>query len=148
MPDAFDHFFGLFGKRTAELLDLVDLSPAYRFFPESAAPVDVPSGRAEAARLFESIEPGAGAQLERYLDSAAEAYSLAVEKFLYTTFSSPRPYVGRDLRSRYLELLRYLTVPLDRCVERRFTARACGRCSPTRRPSSPRTPRARPRSTT
>ncbi len=46
---------------------------------------------------------------------------MAVEKFLYTTFSSPRPYVGRDLRSDYLELLRCLAVPLDRCVERRFT---------------------------
>ena len=30
MPDAFDHFFALFGKRTEELVDLTKLTPAYR----------------------------------------------------------------------------------------------------------------------
>ena len=28
MPDAFDHFFGLFGKRTEDLLNLQPLAPA------------------------------------------------------------------------------------------------------------------------
>ena len=63
MPDAFEHFFRLLGTTSEEQLDLVDLTPAYRVFPERGAPVDVPSGVDEAAELFESIEPGAGQRL-------------------------------------------------------------------------------------
>ncbi len=121
MPDAFDHFFALFGHRTEDLLDLVELTPAYRLFPEGRPPVDVTSGREEAIRLFESLEPGAGTRLAEYLDSAADTYDMAVERFLYTTFTALRPFVEKDLRRRYLELARLLTVPLDRYVARRFT---------------------------
>lgn len=121
MPDAFDHFFSLFGARTEDFFRLVDLSPAYRLFPEGHTPVDVLSGRAAATSLFDSFEPGAGARLGEYLDSASEAYGLAVDKFLYTTFSSPRPFFSRDLWGRYRDLARFLRVPLSRFVAERFT---------------------------
>ena len=94
MPDAFDHFFALFGKRTADVLDLTPLTPAYRLFPEGDAPIDVTSGRDNAAELFESIEPGAGAKLRAYLDTADETYELALENFLYTTFRSVAPFLS------------------------------------------------------
>ena len=91
MPDAFDHFFALFGKRTEDVLDLKPLTPAYRLFPEGETPIDVHSGHDNAIRLFESIEPGAGDALAAYLDRAAETYDLALNYFLYTTFSSLTP---------------------------------------------------------
>lgn len=120
MPDAFDHFFALFGKRTADLLDLVDLTPAYRLFAEGYPPLDVTSGRAEAEALFESIEPGAGRALGHYLDSAAETYDMAVERFLYTTFSGVGAVADAELLPRYGELAKLLTVPLNSFVARRF----------------------------
>ena len=107
MPDAFDHFFGLFGKRTEDLLDLKPLTPAYRLFPETGQPIDVHSGRDNAAKLFESIEPGAGDKLVEYLD------------FLYTNFRSLEPL--KRIRGQYARLARYLTEPLDRFVAKRFT---------------------------
>ena len=119
MPDAFDHFFSLFGKRTEDLLDLQPLTPAYRLFPETGEPIDVHSGRDNAAKLFESIEPGAGAKLVEYLDSAEETYDLAIQNFLYTNFRSLAPL--RRLRGQYARLARYLTEPLDRFVAQRFT---------------------------
>ena len=120
MPDAFDHFFALFGYRTEELLDLVPLDPAYRLFPEGQAPVDVPADPAEAAALFESIEPGAGARLAEYLDSAERTYGLALRHFLYTTFSSPAAFLTPEVRAGYADLLKFLTTPLDRFVAHRF----------------------------
>lgn len=120
MPDAFDHFFSLFDKRTDELLDLVDLAPAYRLFPEGQAPVDVNSGRAQAEALFESIEPGAGAALGEYLDSAADTYRIAVEKFLYTTFADLGGFADAEILRRGGDLAKFLTVPLDKYVARRF----------------------------
>ena len=118
MPDAFDHFFGLFGKRADDLLDLVPLTPAYRLFPERGEPIDVTSGRKNAAALFESIEPGAGDKLRAYLDSAAETYDLATQNFLYTTFSSPAPL--KALRGNYRRLAHFLAEPLDRFAARNF----------------------------
>ena len=119
MPDAFDHFFSLFGKRTEDLLDLKPLTPAYRLFPETGEPIDVHSGRDNAAKLFEGIEPGAGAKLLEYLDSAEETYDLAIQNFLYTNFRSLAPL--RRIRGQYARLARYLTEPLDRFVAQRFT---------------------------
>ncbi|QGU03418.1 Dehydrosqualene desaturase [Corynebacterium comes] len=120
MPDAFDHFFRLLGTTTEEQIDLVDLSPAYRVFSEGETPVDVPSGVDAAAELFESLEPGAGEKLREYLDSAGDTYRIAIERFLYTTFSSPGPLLHRDVRQRLGKLARLLTQPLDSFVNERF----------------------------
>ncbi|HHU67061.1 phytoene desaturase family protein [Corynebacterium sp.] len=120
MPDAFEHFFRLLGTTTDEQLELVDLTPAYRVFPEGGDPVDVHSGREEAAALFESIEPGAGEKLRDYLDSAGDAYGIALERFLYTTFSAVTPLVHRDVLSRATTLARLLTSSLADFVNRRF----------------------------
>ena len=121
MPEAFDHFFELCGTRTADVLDLVDLNPGYRLFPEGATNIDVPSNRGEAIALFESIEPGAGVTLAEYLDSAGETYRLAVDYFLYTTFSSPAAFFVPAVRRNYAKLAEYLTRSLESFVARRFT---------------------------
>ena len=120
MPDAFDHFFALFGKLTEDMLDLVELQPAYRLFPEGHEPIDVHSGRNNAEALFESTEPGAGAALHDYLDSAAETYDMALERFLYTNFDSLAGFVDKRMLPRYGDLAKFLTVPLDRFVAKRF----------------------------
>lgn len=88
MPECFEHFFRLMGTSVQERLDLVDLDPAYRVFGEEYdGALTVRSSRAESTALFESVEPGAGAALARYLDSARETYDMAVSSFLYTTFT-------------------------------------------------------------
>lgn len=114
MPEAFDRFFAAAGTSTAEQLDLVRLDPSYRVYPEGADPVDVPAGREAAAALFDALEPGGGAALRRYLDSGRLAYTVAVRRFLYTTFSSPRPFLHRDVLGHVGLLRRLLLTPLDR----------------------------------
>ncbi|QCQ16354.1 phytoene desaturase family protein [Microbacterium sp. RG1] len=124
MPEVFDHFFRLLGTTTAEQLDLVDLVPAYRVYAEShldETPVDVVSGREEATALFESIEPGAGARLDAYLDSAGEAYDLAVDRFLYDTYESLGNLTDPAILRRLGHLTRLLTRPLQSRIDKRFT---------------------------
>ena len=115
MPDVFDHFFRLLGTSAAEQLDLVTLDPGYRLFAEQGgAPLDIRAdGRANRA-LFESVEPGAGAALDRYLASAAETYRLAVDRFLYATFATPGPLLDPAVLRRAGRLARLLFEPLDR----------------------------------
>lgn len=95
MPETFDHFFAMLGTSTERELSLSTLDPAYRVYPapeegETARPVDVVTGDAQAEALFEELEPGSGPRLRRYLDSASAAYRAALAAFLYNRFSSWR----------------------------------------------------------
>jgi phytoene desaturase len=122
MPEVFDHFFALLGTSAEEQLDLVPLHPAYRVFGESGSdPLDVVSGREEATALFESVEPGAGERLDAYLDSAADAYELAVSRFLYDPYSSSAGLRAPAVLRSLPRLLPLLTRSLARLVESRFT---------------------------
>jgi len=115
MPEVFDHFFKLMGTSAAEQLELVKLDPGYRvFFEGDAEPIAVTSKREENIALFESIEPGSGRRLARYLDSAAETYQMAKKRFLYSTFESFAPLLKADVLSRLPKLARLLLQNLDR----------------------------------
>ncbi len=100
MPEVFERFFASLGTSTAEQLDLRGLDPAYRvFFEGHDAPVDVAADLETNVATFDRLEPGAGARLRRYLASARHTYDLALESFLYTSFTSLRPLLtGRVLR--------------------------------------------------
>ncbi|WIB67884.1 phytoene desaturase family protein [Curtobacterium sp. MCBD17_035] len=118
MPEVFDHFFRLLGTSAAEQLDLVRLDPGYRVYSEGHdEPIDLAATREANVALFESIEPGSGRRLERYLDSAAETYAMAVRRFLYTSFQDLRRLATPDVLRRAGRLLRLLTRPLSSFVE-------------------------------
>ncbi len=124
MPEVFDHFFRLLGTTAERELDLVPLDPAYRVYSDPATgldPLDVRSGRTAATALFESVEPGAGARLDAYLDSAADAYDLAVSRFLYDTYETTAGVRDPALLRRMPRLAALLTRSLARHVESRFT---------------------------
>lgn len=125
MPEVFDHFFRMLGTTAGAELDLVPLTPAYRVYPEPTGPgpshpVDVSSGRDRARALFEERETGAGARLDSYLDSAAEAYDLAVSKFLYDTYASTAGLRDPAVVRRVPQLTPLLTRSLERHVARSF----------------------------
>ena len=114
MPEVFDHFFRQLGTTAAEQLDLVPLDPAYRvFFEGQDEPVDIVADAAANVATFEHLEPGAGAQLERYLASARRTYDLALRRFLYTSFTSVRPFLAPDVLRHAHRLVPLLLRPLE-----------------------------------
>ena len=122
MPEVFDHFFALMGTSADEQLDLVQLDPGYRVLFEGAEePVDIAATRAENVKLFESLEPGAGAKLEKYLDSAVDVYDMAKKRFLYSTFASFLPLLRADVLKRGPRLAQLLLQPLSSFVAGKFT---------------------------
>lgn len=123
MPEAFDRFFSLMGTSTGEQLDLKELSPGYRLLAEGLDPVDVPVGEDAVAELFESLEPGAGEEIRRYLAEAGDTYRIAVDRFLYTDFTSPAPFLGPEVARRAPRLVRLLVGSLEGLVNRRFQDR-------------------------
>ncbi|WP_148613088.1 phytoene desaturase family protein [Nocardioides rubriscoriae] len=124
MPEVFDHFFAMMGTTTAEQLDLVTLDPGYRVWSEGyPEPLDVVLDEAGNKALFESVEPGAGAALAAYLDSAREVYDLAVRQFLYTSFDSVAAYAGRQVLVNGPRLAGLLSRSLESFVDSRFRDR-------------------------
>ncbi|WP_309248127.1 phytoene desaturase family protein [Rothia santali] len=121
MPEAFDHFYELMGTSSAEQLELTTLDPAYRVYSGERGAVDVRTGAEEVARLFEGIEPGAGARIREYLDDAGETYRMAVSAFLYSTFTRVRPYLAGGVAGQAPKLARLLARSLHDEVASRFT---------------------------
>lgn len=123
MPEVFDHFFKLFETSSADQLSLKRLDPGYRVLFEPSADVeaeriDVRDDRAANVAVFESIELGAGAALERYLDSAKEVYQLAVAHFLYTSFERYGMFRHPAVLRRSGKLIKLLTEPLSKFAAR------------------------------
>ena len=122
MPEVFDHFFRLLGTSAEEQLELVRLDPGYRvLFEGSTEPVDIAATRDENVKLFESLESGAGARLEKYLDSAVDVYDMAKKRFLYSTFASFLPLLRPDVLRRGPRLAQLLLQPLSSFVAQKFT---------------------------
>ncbi|GAA1128281.1 phytoene desaturase family protein [Citricoccus alkalitolerans] len=84
-------------------------------------PLDIAADRETNIARFEAIQPGAGQALARYLGSAQRTYDMAIERFLYTSFSSVRPFLSRSVASQAHRLGPLLLQSLERFVARRFT---------------------------
>ncbi|WP_181273017.1 phytoene desaturase family protein [Brevibacterium oceani] len=125
MREVYDHFFALLGTNTDAQLDLRLLDPGYQVFsePDEAAglrSVTVPHGVEAVAQLFESIEPGAGNAVRKYLRSAGMTADVARRRFLYNPFARVTSMLGLDVLRSVPELTRLLLRPLAGFVERRF----------------------------
>ncbi len=83
MPDVFERFFADFGKTVGDYYQLDKLNPAYQvvFSPEHRIKIeDTPE---KIAATFESIEPGSGKKLKKFLRQAEENYKLAIGDLVY-----------------------------------------------------------------
>ena len=115
MPDAFDQFFKLMGTTAAKELDLVRLDPAYQTRNEGDDQVLVVREKIEEnIKLFESIEPGAGKALQRYVDSAEDAYNISIDHFLYTNFENTNSFTHPEVLKRAANFIKHLLGSLDK----------------------------------
>jgi len=115
MPDAFDQFFKLMGTTAAEQLDLKRLDPMYQTINEGdLKPMIISDDLEKNKALFESIEPGAGANLQKYVDSAEDAYGLSIKHFLYTNFEDGRSFVQPEVMARAGRFIKHLLTPLSK----------------------------------
>ncbi|PZE34616.1 phytoene desaturase [Curtobacterium sp. MCSS17_006] len=118
MPEVFDHFFQLLGTSAEAELDLVKLDPGYRVYSEGHDdPIDLRADAEANIALFESIEPGAGERMRKYLASAEDTYTMAVRRFLYTSFQDLTKLAAPDVLRRLPKLARLLLEPLSTFAE-------------------------------
>ena len=82
MPDVFERFFKQFGKKVSDYYSLHRLDPSYRIYWNDGF-TDIPADYHQLKKVFESIEPGSAAKLEKYLEEAAYKYEIGINKLVY-----------------------------------------------------------------
>ena len=103
MPEVFERFFAQFGRNVADQYTLTRLDPSYRiYWPEGHS--DIPSSLEERMDLFESIEPGSGKRLLKYLEEAGMKYRIGMQELVFKPGLSMREFMDPALLLHFLKL--------------------------------------------
>ncbi|MBO0952456.1 phytoene desaturase family protein [Fibrella forsythiae] len=97
MPDVFETYFSRFGKKPGDYYDLVRLDPSYKVVFSPTEAVDLPANLDELTALFDSIEPGSGAQLTEFLRQAAYKYDVGIHNFVWKPSRSVSEFMSLKL---------------------------------------------------
>ncbi|WP_407406114.1 phytoene desaturase family protein [Chryseobacterium sp.] len=109
MPDIMDGFFADFGYKTSDFYTLISLNPQFEMI-FSEEKMEVPENMEELKTVFETIEKGAGLQLEKFMKSAKFKYEVGMKDFVnkpsynWLEFASPtiaRSALKLDLLSNF-----------------------------------------------
>lgn len=103
MPDVFERYFACFGKKVSDYYQLIRLDPSYRvYYPDG--PMDIPADFTALQQLFESLEPGAGKQLQKFLEEAAYKYEVGINKLVFKPGQSVKEFLDLDLAKGLFKL--------------------------------------------
>jgi phytoene desaturase len=83
MPEVFEQFFNRFGKKVSDYYTLQRLDPSYRVFFRDGLPLDVPAAYSEFKNMLESLEPGAGVKIDRFMAEAKVKYDVSMADFVW-----------------------------------------------------------------
>jgi phytoene desaturase len=97
MPDVFENFFVLFGKKIADYYQLKRLDPGYRIYYSQNEILDVPASMAQLEALFEQIEPGSSKALKEFLNQAAYKYKVGMGEYVFRPSHSITEFIDFNL---------------------------------------------------
>lgn len=103
MPDVFERYFAVFGKKVSDYYSLSLLDPSYRVYGKDHYN-DIPAGVESLKKLFEEWEPGAGARLDKFLEEAAFKYRIGMQKMVYKPGLSLLEYADIEMMSGMLRM--------------------------------------------
>jgi len=121
MPDVFESFFQHFGKRVADFYHLVRLDPSYRVVFGEDDWLDIPAGVDALCTLFDTLEPGSGASLKKFLHESQVKYELSMRDLVY----KPGVSVFEFLEARVLKgiLQLHLFESISSHIEKHFKSK-------------------------
>lgn len=96
MPDVFERYFASFGKKTSDFYKLIRLDPSYTIFWDKGE-MDVPADYNALKILFESLEPGAGLQLDAFMKEASYKYRVGINKLVFKPGQSLLEFLDMEL---------------------------------------------------
>lgn len=96
MPDVFERYFGLFGKKVSDYYQLKRLNPSYRIY-YSDSTLDIPADYTELKNTFNSIEPESGNKLQKFLAEAEYKYKVGIHQLVHKPGQSLREFLDIKL---------------------------------------------------
>jgi len=103
MPGVFERFFNCFGKKVSDYYELQRLDPSYRvYWPDDS--MDVPADYNELKIVFEKLEPGSGAMLDKFMQEAAFKYEVGINKLVHKPGQSLLEFADWELVKGVLKL--------------------------------------------
>ncbi|HYF31969.1 MAG TPA: phytoene desaturase family protein [Chitinophagaceae bacterium] len=118
MPDVFERYFQQFGKKVTDYYALQRLNPSYRVYWDNDT-TDLPADYASLRQLFESIEPGAGRQLDLFIKEAAYKYAIGINKLVHKPGLSLAEFIDWDVISGFFRLNVFSSI--KKHIARHFT---------------------------
>ena len=103
MPDIMDKFFADFGYKTSDFFDLISLNPQFEMI-FSDEKMNIPENFEDLKVLFETIEKGAGFQLEKFMQSAKYTYEVGMQDFVTKPSHSWLEFVSPKIAKSALKL--------------------------------------------
>jgi len=83
MPDVFERYFALFGKKPSDYYNLKRLDPSYKIFFQDNDIWDIPANLDELKVLLEKHEEGASKKLDAFLSDAEFKYEVGMNDLVY-----------------------------------------------------------------
>ncbi len=96
MPDVFERYFKQFDKSVSDYYGLKRLDPSYRIYYKDEL-LDIPANFIALRELFNSIEPGSGLQLEKFLRGAEYKYETGIKNLVFNPGQSVTEFFDLDL---------------------------------------------------
>ncbi|TXT54527.1 MAG: Carotenoid 3,4-desaturase [Candidatus Thorarchaeota archaeon] len=97
MPEVFEHYFDLFGKKVSDFYELVRLDPSYRFFFPDHEVIDISADLEKNKELFDRLEDNGAEKFEDYLKQAQDKYDYLMEGLMYEDLSGLRSMLSPKL---------------------------------------------------
>jgi phytoene desaturase len=83
MPEVFEKFFSIFGKKPSDFYELVRLNPRYKAFFGTKDSMLITDNIQENAKVFENVETGSGKKLIKFLKKMESVYLASTDKLMY-----------------------------------------------------------------
>jgi phytoene desaturase len=83
MPDIFEQYFGLFGKKPSDYYELIRLDPSYCIYFGKDDVMNVPANMQELEAMFETYEKGSSENLRKFLKEAEYKYSVGINEMVH-----------------------------------------------------------------
>jgi phytoene desaturase len=83
MPDVFERYFELFGKKVSDYYELERLDPSYRIVYDKGDQLDIPAGIPALCQLFDELEPGSSLHLLQFIEEGKLKYDIGINELVY-----------------------------------------------------------------
>ena len=104
MPDVFENYFAIFGKKPSDYYQLKRLDPGYRVYYGKDDLLDIPADMDALENLFEQLEPGSSKPLKQFLAQAAYKYKVGMGEYVFRPSHSITEFIDLNLVRKSLSM--------------------------------------------